>query len=335
MFLPLLLLSPLSTAQAADITDQPDFLKGNASLVTHFSSQSFGLDEAGEDVGGLSTQAQNIGFRAEFGAGPGTSVFLEFSTSTKHEFSYTDPRSMGWNPNNDEGSLAKGQPIAEGVDPITGSGFQGVWMGVRGTPISQARGARATWLIEGALRTPDATNIYTGDGAGEGGLGLRLANVFSTSRGGTHPYISAIYTNNKAFTASPNGAAEVELDPANTIDMVAGAEFDTWADVATGRALSLEGRVFFGYNSPGIIPSGLLLAQVLPGTENNGITTAEYSAFGAGFGLHYRPIREIKIDLNVDLAWPTPHRLEHPYPVSTSLDSRMVKAGLAITYLYR
>jgi len=335
MLLPALLLSSLSTVHAADITDQPEFLKGNAGLFTHFNGQWFGLEEAGEDVGGLAHQANTIGFRAEFGAAPGTSVFIELSGRSKDEFSYTDPRSMGWDPSNDAGSMVNGQLIEGGVDPVSGSGFQGVWLGIRGTPFSQTRGAIATWLIEGALRTPDSTNIYSGDGGGEGGMALRLANVFSTSRGGTHPYISAVYTNNKPFyTTATAEVEEIQVDPTNSIRMVAGAEFDTWIDAATGRDLSLEGRVFFGYNSPSINPSGLFLPSVLPGTEQTAVTTAEYSSFGAGFGLHYRPIRELQVDLNLDVAWPTSHRLEHPYPVMTSLSSSMLSAGLAVTYLY-
>jgi hypothetical protein len=335
MILSLLLLNPMSVANAADITNQPDALKADVSLTTDFRRQNFGLDEQGEDVGGVTINQQQVGLRAEVGLVTGVSAFLAFSGSTGHEFQYTNPRTMGWDPKADEGSLRNGLPVEDGVDAVTGSGMLGVWMGLRGTPFSENRGAKTTWLLEGALRTPDGTNIYNGTGAGDGGSALRLASIFSTTRGITHPYISAVFTNSKAFSTTLEGDTEIEFKPANTIDMTAGAEFDTWGDAATGRSLSLEGRMFFNYTAPALIPTGLYLAEVLPGTENSPITSAEYSSFGTGFALHYRPIREMQIDMNVDIAWPTPHRLEHPYPVTTSIGSSLLSAGLSVTYLYR
>jgi hypothetical protein len=335
MLFSLLILSPLSVANAADITNQPEALKADVSLRTDFRRQNFGLDEQNENVGGVTVDEQRVGLRAEVGLVTGVSAFLALSGSTNQEFRYTAPRTMGWDPKADEGSLRNGEPIEGGVEPVTGSGMLGVWMGLRGTPFSETRGAKMTWLLEGALRTPDGTNIYNGTGAGDGGMALRLASVFSTSRGITHPYISAVFTNNKAFTTTLDGDTEVEFKPANHVDMTAGAEFDTWTDSATGRALSLEGRMFFGYTSPASVPSGLFLAEVLPGTENTAATSAEYSSFGTGFGLHYRPIREMKIDMNVDIAWPTPHRLEQSYPVTSSIRSSILSAGLSVTYLYR
>ena len=93
--------------------------------------------------------------------------------------------------------------------------------------------------------------------------------------------------------------------------------------------------MFFGYTSPATIPSGFLITDVIAGTENTAVSTAEYSRFGAGFALHYRPIREMEINAGIDLAWPTPHRLEHTYPVTTSLGSKLISAGLQVTYFYR
>jgi len=333
MLLSLLILNPISVAHATNALDQPEALKANVSLFTDFQRARFGLDESGEIVGGVQVQDQRIGLRTEMGITTGLSAFLAFSGSTNNAISYVDPRTMGWNPNEDEGSLQNGLPIEGGVDAITTSGLRGVWMGVRGTPFSQLRGAKADWLIEGALRTADKNQLYSENDAG--GMALRLDNTFSTSRGVTHPYIRATYTNEKAYLATPSGGSEIEIDPANSIDMIAGAEFDSWADPSRGRSLRLEGRIFFGYTSPATIPSGFLLPNVITGTENTAISTAEYSRFGTGFAVHYRPMREMEINAEIDLAWPTPHRLEHAYPVTTSLGSSLLSAGLEDTYFYR
>jgi hypothetical protein len=330
MLLSLLILNPLSVAHAANALDQPEALKANVSLFTDFQRAQFGLDEAGDVFGQVQLQDHRMGLRVEAGIITGVSAFLSFAGSTNNAISYVDPRTMGWDPTEDEGSLANGLPIEDGVEPVSGSGLRGVWLGVRGTPFSQTRGAKANWLIEGALRTADKNHLY-----GAGGKALRLDNLFSTTRGGTHPYIRATYTTEQAFSTTPNGGSEIEVDPANRIDMVTGATFDTWADPAMGRSLRLEGRMFFGYTSPGTIPSGLLLPAVIPGTENTEVSTAEYSSFGAGFALHFRPMRELLIDAGIDLAWPTPHRLEHAYPVTTSLGSSLLSAALEVTYFYR
>lgn len=334
IMLSLLLLAPLSAATAADISEQPEFLKGDVGLVYAFQGTNYGLSESAESVGTVTSQAHQMGLRAEFGVAPGTSAFLHLSGSPSTRIGYEDPRTMGWNPKEDEGSLLNGLPIEDGLDPYSGGGFEGVWLGVRGTPFAQDRGARATWLIEGAIRTPDGSNLYTRDGSGDGSTALRLSNVFATSRGGSHPYIAATYTSTRPYSTEEMEEEEV-FDPSNSIDMVSGIEFDVWQDLSTGRHISLEGRVFFGYNSPATIPSGLFLPSVLPGTENDPVTSAEYSEFGVGFGAHWKPIAEMKVDFSLDLGWPTPHRIESSYPVYSAFNSRSIAAGLSISYLYR
>jgi len=334
MLFPLLVLT-IPSAQAADLTDQPERLKGDASIGYSFEQNSLGLSESGEDVGGVQSGAHLLEIRAEMGVAPGLSVFLQFDSGLSQTVSYSDPRSMGWNPQEDQGSALNGTAIEEGVETLNGKGFEGVWLGARGTPFSETRGARATWLIEMALRTANKTNFYTQDGSGDGGGIFHIDNVFATTRGSTHPYIQASYTRRGGFGENPDDAEANLYDPADSIRMTAGAEFDTWSDIANARALSLEGRLFFAYQSPTILPSGIFLAEVLPGTENTPVTRSEYSSFGLGFGLHWTPIAELEVDFSLDLGWPTPHRLEHPYPVYSSFQSGAVHTGLALTYRYR
>jgi hypothetical protein len=330
----ILLLGQLAPAAAADVTEQPEFLKGEASLVYAYDGRFYGLEEDNEDVGGVANRAHGLALRAEMGVWHGVSAYLQFQGNTGQSISYSDPRSMGWNPKEDEGSLLNGLPIEEGVNPVEGSGFEGVWLGVRGSPIHQKRGALASWIVETAIKTPDSSNVINRTGSGEGGLHLRFANVFSTSRGPTHPYVSAAYTRTGPFEVQLDGSAPMEANPSDRIDFTAGAEFDTWSDPANSRHLSLEGRVFFGYSSPAVLPSGLFLADVLPGTENEAVTLGESARFGAGFGAHLVPLPEMKIDIHLDAAWPTPHRIEHPYPISTTLNSKEFVIGLAVSYLY-
>ena len=333
MFSLFLLALPAAT-HAADLVDQPEFLKADIGLVYSFDGTKLGLTEDNEALGSVVHNTHRMGLRGELGVAPGTSVFLQFTGSPSNTIHYNDPRTMGWDPKEDEGSLLNGLPIEEGIDPYSGGGFESVWLGVRGTPFSQAREARATWLIEGALRTPDKTNLYTGDGSGDGSLALRLSNVFATSRGPTHPYIAAHYTATRPY--SVEGMEEGEaFDPSNRIHLVTGAEFDVWAKPATGQMVSVEGSAFFAYNSPAVVPSGLFLPSVLPGTEMSPTTSTEYSEFGAGFGVHWMPIREMKVDFNMNLAWPTPHRVESTYPVYSAFRSRSLGVGLVVTYLYR
>ena len=334
MLFPLLVLTT-ATAHAADLTDQPDRLTGDVTIGYSFDQQSLGLVEDEEDVGGTQASSHLLEFRAEMGVAPGVSVFLQFDSGLSQTVSYTDARSMGWNPQDDQGSLLNGTPIESGVDPLTGSGFEGVWVGARGTPFSEKRGARATWLIEMALRTANKTNFYTQNGSGDGGGIFHVDNVFATTRGSTHPYIQASYTRRGGFGESTDDSETPLYDPADSLRMTAGAEFDTWSDLANARALSLEGRMFFAYRSPTVLPSGIFLAEVLPGTDSTPVTRSEHSSFGLGFSLHWTPIAEMEVDFNLDLGWPTPHRIEHPYPVYSSFQSGVVQTGLALTYRYR
>ena len=334
MLFPLLVLTTPS-AQAADLTDLPAQLTGDATIGYSFDQNSLGLVESGEDVGGTQSATHLLEIRAEMGVATGLSVYLQFDSGLGQTVSYSDPRSMGWNPQEDQGSLLNGTAIEDGVDALSGSGFEGVWLGARGTPFSEERGARATWLIEMAIRTANKTNFYTQDGSGVGGGIFHIDNVFATTRGSTHPYIQASYTRRGGFGENPDDSEASLYDPSDSIRMTAGAEFDTWADIANARELSLEGRMFFAYQSPAILPSGIFLPEVLPGTENTPVTRSEYSSFGLGFGLHWTPMAELEVDFNLDLGWPTPHRLEHPYPVYSRFKSGIVQTGLALTYRYR
>lgn len=330
----LLALALPAATHAADLVEQPEFLKADVGLFYAFDGTNLGLTESGEALGRVQHATHRMGLRGEMGVAPGTSVFLQFTGSPSNTIGFTEPRTMGWDPKEDQGSLLNGLPIEEGLDPYSAGGFESVWLGVRGTPFSETREAKATWLIEGALRTPDKTNLYTGDGSGDGALALRLSNVFATTRGLTHPYIAAHYTATRAY--SVDGMEEGEgFDPSDRIHLVAGAEFDVWEKPATGQMVSVEGAAFFAYNSPAIVPSGLYLPSVLPGTEMSPTTATEYSEFGAGFGVHWMPIREMKVDFNMNLAWPTPHRVESSYPVYSAFRSRSLGVGLAISYLYR
>lgn len=340
----------LNLAHAANVTEIPPFLRGDVSVGYRFDMLSGSLEEHGAvdvEVGQRTISDHMLSYRAEFGAGPGVAVFFELPHWVSSTVGYGSLGTMVYDPATGAGTYQGTNP-GEAGDRIQGSGLGGVWIGVRGTPFSEAfetRKNRATWLLEGALRTGDSSNLWTiageSRGAGTGGTAFRLHSAFSTTFRSTQPWVSGTFVTEGKRTVDVYGdagtllASGIEVDPASTLELRTGVEVLAAENEAAGSQLSFDLHMGVAYGSWQTLPSGFYLPEVLDTSEGRAIQQAEQLEGGGGLAIYWRPMTYMQVDLYGDAAWHLPQRIEHPYPVYTGDDTFRVVAGSRLTVRIR
>ncbi len=347
----LLLGLTLPLASAAVVTEIPTFLRGDIEISYAYEHLGGSLIERknGEklEVGDRTLADHRLQYGLVFSVAPGAAVFVQLPHYLSSQVSYGALSDMVYDPGTGSGTYegtAEGTPGAY----VSGSGLGGVWFGVRGTPFSESfktRNSRATWLLEGAIRTADSTNVWTandeGDrGAGPAGTAARLHTAFSTTFGETSPYITGTYIGEGAQTVqvvNPDGTdgAEVEVDGANHGDIKVGVELVAARNEASGSLFVFDLHLGVAYHSHGIVPSGFYLPNVLDASAGDAVLQAEQLEGGAGLGVHWRPFTNMQIGLFGDVGYHMPQRLEYPYPVYTGGDTIRVTAGSSLLVRFR
>ncbi len=102
-----------------------------------------------------------------------------------------------------------------------------------------------------------------------------------------------------------------------------------------GSSFAFDFRLGFAYYAGAELPSGLYLPDVLQTTDGALINQSEYTAASAGLGLYYQIFTYMKMNLVVDGNYYTPHLLEHPYPVSTGMDTFGVSGAIEMQVMIR
>ncbi len=338
------LLVALAPAFAASVTDMPPMLRGDVTVGYTFDTLRGSLQESGEDgkveVAQRSLDAHLLTYRADFSAGPGVGVYVELPHWAKQDVSVTGATQMVYDPSTDSGTYSGTNALADG-SVAKGSGVGGAWIGVRGTPWSEQfkDRNRVTWLLEGAVRTPDSTNFWGGKerGAGPGGLGWRLHSAFSHQRGASSPYFAVTWTQNRPLevdTFRADGAplaTAVTVDPADTLRLRIGTENTASQQADTGAELRFDLHLTVDYASPSTVPSGVFLPSVLDTTAGTAVQHAERLAAGAGLGVTWRPMRNAELRVYGDAGTQLAQRQEHPYTVRTGGDTLVASVGTALT----
>lgn len=335
--------------QAAEVTDLPPWLRGD--LVVDYGFQHLGgsLYEGDQRVGSRTWEEHAITYQGIFTAGPGVALFFELPQTVSSRLAFPEANQMVFDPSTEQGTMVETEPL-EGLDPIKGKGTDGVWLGIKGTPFSEAfeaRGNRATWLIEAAFRTRSANNFYEqmeGDlrGAGTGGGGTRLGMAFSTTRHVSQPYLSFRYTRLPVLdevtfydeTGAPLGGG-FELNPADTIEIRTGTEIIAHDNPEAHSRFSIDLRLGFGYATWQTIPSGLYLPSVLSTSRAVPATESEYTWGSAGIGFYHQAFQYMKWKLVADATYMAPHQIEHHYPIATGADTIDVTVGGGIEIMIR
>jgi hypothetical protein len=336
-------------AQAAELTELPPWLRGDMAVDYSFSHQGGSLYEGAERVGSRSLEQHAITYQGVFTAGPGVAVFFELPQYLSARLAFPEANQMVFDPSTERGTMVETEAL-EGLDPIQGKGTDGLWLGIKGTPFSEsfeARGNRATWLIEAALRTRSSNNFYEkldGEqrGAGVGGGGVRLGMGFSTTLNASQPYLGFRYTRlpvlegvtfyDEAGAALGSG---FDLEPADRIEIRTGTEIVAHEDLEAHTRFAIDLRLAFGYATWQTIPSGLYLPSVLSTSRSVPATESEHTWGSAGIGFYHQAFQYMKWKLVVDATYMSPHQIEHHYPIETGTDTLDITLGGGIEIMIR
>lgn len=333
-------------ASAAEVTEIPNFLRGDVQ-VAYAPEVRFGsIVEGDQPVGRITTQDHVLNIGGSFGAAPGVALYFNMPLHLASSLAFTDVSSMVYDPLTGEGSMYC-DPAADSCNgrvldtsPIEGKGLGGVWLGVQGTPFSEAwpnSGMRATWLVDLGFRTADSSNFYTVTdgqrGAGPGGSAFRLRSAFSTTKGVAQPYVVGTWLRQNGTPTTlydRNGAvtdAAAEVLPGSRMAVNFGAQVNSFTNSESGAELDFDFRMGFDYNSWQRVPSGLYLPSITGATDGEMVDKGEYSSAWVGLGMYWRMFEYLQLNIVADGAYVMPHLLEDPYPVSTGMDTVEVRGS--------
>jgi hypothetical protein len=349
----------IAAAAAATVTDLPPFLRGDVSVAYGFDYLGGALMERGPvgtedvEVANRVVSDHTLHYGLVFSVAPGAAVTVDVPHTVYRAVDVSSWSRMVYDPATGSGTYAGTQQEADAT-VSKGLGVGGVWIGAKGTPFSEAfttRHNRFTWLIEGAVRTPNEENqlvvvtpaenggIST-HGAGPGGVGLRIISTTSARRGLTEPYIRLAYEENlphEIDILTDSGeviARNVTVDPANRVDVAVGAELITGENVSSGARGAIDLRLVAGWQSYQELPTGLELPAVLL-PDAGLVQQAEAMEIGGGLGVNLRFMQYLEWELYGDARYHLPQRLESPYPVYTGGDTIHVAAGTRLTIRVR
>ncbi len=332
----MLLLAAVS--YASTVTEIPTFLRGDVAIRYGWDHTSGRLAERADPevvVGNRALDTHLLYYSVVFAPGPGIAVYAELPHYVAENVSYSEAQSMVYDPATESGTYVGTDPMDPGTY-VSGSGLDGVWIGLRATPFSEAftgRNNRATWRVDLAYRTGSEKNLWTG-GAGDGAPAFRLGSAFSTSVNTTQPYLVGDLT---WYTAKDREleAGTVTVDPGNRLDLRTGAEFVAWEQSASGAAFMVDLHLGFAYQAAGRIPSGYYLPSVLDDSQETGVQTSEFLEGGGGLSLVWRPMTTLQFKLGGDLRYGIPRRIESAYPVYTGGDTLHAALGSELTVRIR
>ncbi len=341
----------IAAAAAATVTDLPPFLRGDVSVSYTYDRLAGSLMERG----GVNTEDVEVGERVlsdhtlryglVFSVAPGAAITAEIPHTVYRAADVSGWSQMVYDPDTGSGTYA-GTALQQDTTVSKGSGVGGVWIGAKGTPFSESftnRRTTFTWLVEGAVRTPNDENQLTvvtpgqdnnisTHGAGPGGVGLRIVSTTSSRRGLTEPYIRLAYEENllhEIDIVADDGqvlASNVTVDPANRFDVAVGAELIAGENTTSGAQTAFDLRLVAGWQSHQDVPTGLELPGVLI-PEQGLVQQAEAMEMGGGVGMNFRFMKYMEWSVYGDVRYHLPQRIESPYPVYTGSDTLHIAAG--------
>lgn len=319
-----------AAALAATVTEVPDFLRGDVGIRYGWSHTEGALVERGEVeevVGERAMDLHLLTYGLSFSPAPGVALFVDLPHGVSQSIRFPSSQQMVYDPGTGSGTSI-GTDALEPDLVERGSGLTGVWIGLRGTPFSEAfvrRGNKATWLLEGALRTGSASTFYNG-GAGDGAPAFRLGSAFSTTVGPAQPYMSGALTWYRPAERDTE-AGPVTVDPGTAGTVRAGAELLTGHNDASGAEFRIDLHLDLDYQAAGTVPSGYELPSVLDASSATSVMSSEWMQAGGGLGLVWRPMRYLQLGVDGSVGYAIPRRIEHPYPIYTGGDTISARLG--------
>jgi hypothetical protein len=335
------LLALAFAAHAAEVTEMPPALRADLSLGYVGSYRFGGLTEADQSFGRSSLMRHDVVIRGEFAPVAGVAVNVELPITASETLAWKDVYAMTYDPVSSSGTYTSANALAE-PPKLEASGLAGVWFGAAFAPFSESYGLaqRVTWRLEGGYRTAGKSFWTVGDsgkrGVSGGGSAWKLAASFSTDRGTASPYLRVeTILEGKAVIdvvdeAGTTWATALPIAPASSVEITGGTELLSSSNADTGQRFLIDLHAAFGYVTPADIPSGVMLPDVLDASRGIPVTEGEHLTGRGGVGLIIDINPYFGVELGVDGRYNSPYRIEHVYPVSTSIDSYEVDAHLGV-----
>jgi hypothetical protein len=330
------------TAIAANVTDLPPQWRGD--LGVHYSTTVIPdtLIEANQTVGQRRAVDHTITYAAQFGFTDYLSMALALPQQAASRVAFTEMNKMAYDPISQTGTMIGADKVAP--SETGGSGAGGLWMRVKGTPLSEStfsdRGDQITWLLGLGYQFKDETsrwNSSSTDGAGPASPAFEFTSLWSTKNRAAEPYVGVVWTR-RFSTPVDTGSGVVDVTDPSALDLLVGMEIllyqdDNWAN-KLGTEFALDLHATFGHATWGDGISGVEISNVLPMSDAKQVTTGETSSLWAGVDLRWRVVRYLDWTISSDFGGPLGRRLEHHYAISS--ESKMAwKVGTGLTFRMR
>jgi len=334
-------------AYATEATDMPGAMRGDLSLDYQGSFKAGGLTQDGQSVGLTRAQQHDLILQAEFAPVDGLAFFVALPQTLSKVQKFPEAYEMVVDPATNTGAFTTEAPLGSPPE-YRGKGSEGVWLGAAIAPFSERydRNQQVSWRLDVAYRTR-AKNTFWEEvdgkrGVSTSGSGFKFKAAFSTQHKRTSPYLVVdwlLETRRPVTLAHSDGSSSlIQIVPGNRLQIYGGIEIlltpPDPPETDSFRA-ALDLLAGFGYRSWSDGPSGFLLPDILDASQGIPVTQTEHLTARTGMGILMSYSRYAQIRLGAQLHYATPHRLEHVYPVTTSVDTLEVVIGAGISAGYR
>ena len=338
------LIASVGTAWAADVTDLPPQWRGDVGIAYEAVVVPDSLQEEGQIVGERRAVDHLITYSGMIGWTDYLATELALPQQASSRIAFSNMNRMAYDPVQETGTMIG---TGEGDDEtIKGSGAGGLWVRLKGTPMSETtfadRGDQITWLLSMGYQFRDQTalwNTIDSGGAGPASPAFEFTSFWSTRNNRTEPYLGIVWTH-RFETEVEVGARVIPVKDPSTLDLKVGMEIllledDSFAE-GLGTELALDLHATFGHQSWGDGVSGVQLANALPITSGRAVSQGETNSLWTGFDLRWRVVRYVDWTISHALGAPFGRSLEHPYAVESATDGKLGwKLGTALTFRMR
>ncbi len=330
------LLVGLSPADAAELTNLPPAMRGDLDIRYLVDVENTRLVEDSTQVGQRRLTEHELVYAPTFAFVKGVGLALEIPHYPSVRLAYPSASQMSVDPTTDSGTMVGSDAVT--LEPELGSGFGGVYLGLRGSPMHQelfsARGDRLSWLLDVGIRFPDRSNLWSYKeggadkrGAGPGALGFKISTAFSTTHHGTQPYVrfgtvqSSRLTMDIRDSTGAKVASNVIVRPPSETEMIAGAEITLteYGEAEKAAYVKADLRGIFTYESWSWVPSGTLMPSVLEDTTGLIATQSERVTVMGQAGIDWRFHEVVELQVAGRVGTATPQTVEHFYPVEAGM----------------
>ena len=112
-------------------------------------------------------------------------------------------------------------------------------------------------------------------------------------------------------------SSDATVNPADHLEMLAGAEVRTYRNETSGAALDLDFFVRAGYSTWQDVPSGIYLPSVIAASDGQAVTQSDMLYVRGGLGVDWRVFEYLEWDVAGEAGTRSGQRLEYPYDIET------------------